>query len=244
MKLTKSYVPNLITSLNLLSGFLSILYASQGEFRIAALLIIAAAFFDLIDGLVARMMGVTSRFGVELDSLADVVSFGAAPSYIVYSSYFIVYGWYGIIISSLILVFGAFRLARFNVDLVNMSEKIDFKGLPIPISAITIAGMVLGFNENGNFSEPFSFLIFPLVILLAFLMVSKIRYNTFPKFSGSTIKLKIFYIIGLLAGLLLGFITRDKALFYIFISIVLFGMFRHLYYLIFTGKEKLKDNSN
>ncbi|MCK5087939.1 MAG: CDP-diacylglycerol--serine O-phosphatidyltransferase, partial [Melioribacteraceae bacterium] len=135
INLSRSLLPNSATALNLFSGFLSIIFASNNNFHLAALFIFIAAFFDLIDGLLARLTNSSSKFGVELDSLADVVSFGAAPSFLIYKSYLFQYDFIGILISSLILIFGAFRLARFNVQLENIKTKLDFNGLPIPVAA-------------------------------------------------------------------------------------------------------------
>ncbi len=91
LKISKSIIPNTATSLNVFSGFLSIIFASEGDFHLAALLIFIATFFDLIDGLLARLTKTASMFGVELDSLADVISFGVAPSFLIYKAYFIYY---------------------------------------------------------------------------------------------------------------------------------------------------------
>lgn len=86
-KITKSIIPNTATSLNVFSGFLAIIFASDGDFHLSALMIFIATFFDLIDGLLARLTKTASMFGVELDSLADVISFGVAPSFLIYKAY-------------------------------------------------------------------------------------------------------------------------------------------------------------
>ena len=98
--ISKSIIPNTATALNIVSGFLSLIFASQNDFHTAALFIFIAAFFDLIDGLLARLTKTASMFGVELDSLADVVSFGVAPAFLIYQSYLIKYDIWGIVISS------------------------------------------------------------------------------------------------------------------------------------------------
>ena len=103
----KSYIPNTITAMGLLSGFLSIIFTSEGDFHYAAIMIFVASVFDLIDGIAARLLKTSSQFGVDLDSLADVVSFGAAPSFLIYSFHFSNLGVIGIIISALPLIFGA-----------------------------------------------------------------------------------------------------------------------------------------
>lgn len=88
LKITPSVIPNLFTALNMFSGFLSIIYSSNENFVYAGWLIIVAAIFDTLDGLMARLTKSSSELGVELDSLSDVVSFGAAPSFLLYKTYF------------------------------------------------------------------------------------------------------------------------------------------------------------
>jgi CDP-diacylglycerol---serine O-phosphatidyltransferase len=233
-RITRSVIPNLFTAMNMFSGFLSIINASQGKYIYAAILIIIAAVFDALDGIMARLTKSSSELGVELDSLSDIVSFGAAPAYLIYSTFLHSFNAAGIVISSLLLICGGFRLARFNVQLVGF-DKDYFKGLPIPSSAITIAAFVLAYYENNNgFIKPYSDFIIPMVIVLSFLMVSKIRYDTVPKPSLKEIKRKPFAYLFILASIILLIITSGKALFYIFVFIILFGIFRHLYYRFFN----------
>src|SRR4030065_678458 len=126
-RLTPSVIPNLFTAINMFCGFLSILSASEGNFNYAAWLIYIAAIFDALDGMVARLTNSSSELGVELDSLSDIVSFGAAPAFILYKTYLYQFDVYGIIIASLPMIAGGFRLARFNVQLVGF-EKSFFIG--------------------------------------------------------------------------------------------------------------------
>ena len=148
LRITRSVIPNLFTATNMFCGFLSIIEAGTGNYNYAAWLIVVAALFDALDGLVARLTNSSSELGVELDSLSDIISFGAAPSFLLYSTYFYQYNTIGIILSSLPLITGGFRLARFNLQLVGF-EKSFFLGLPIPISALTITTFVLAFSNNG-----------------------------------------------------------------------------------------------
>lgn len=226
--LTKAIIPNSFTALNAFCGFLSIVFASQAEYDLAAYSIFSAAFFDAVDGIIARLVGTSSRFGVELDSLSDIVSFGAAPSLLIYFLYFSEFGWIGIIISSLVLLFGAFRLARFNVQLEDLSTKSDFKGLPIPIAALTLTSFVFAFHQNNTVPEPYSYFVIPLVVLVSLLMVSQIKYDTLPQIYKQSPVERIVTLLILLAGLFIVYITDGKALFYIFLSIVLFGIFRKM----------------
>ena len=148
LRITRSVIPNLFTATNMFCGFLSIITASNGNYNYAAWLIIVAAIFDALDGLVARLTNSSSELGVELDSLSDIVSFGAAPSFLIYATYLNKFDNVGIILSSLLLIAGGFRLARFNVQLVGF-EKSFFLGLPIPTAALTITSFVLAFYNDG-----------------------------------------------------------------------------------------------
>ena len=234
-RLTRSVVPNLFTAINMFCGFLSILSASDGNYNYAAWLIFIAAIFDALDGLVARLTNSSSELGVELDSLSDIVSFGAAPSFLLYKTYFYTFDIWGIIISSLPLIVGGFRLARFNIQLVGFSKSF-FLGLPIPTSALTLASFVLAFFNNG-YSKPISDFITPLVLVLSYLMISNIRYETIPKFTIAGIKEKPFHFIFLIAALLLIIYMNKRGLFLVFVILILIGIFRHIYKLI-TSRPK------
>jgi len=233
----KSTIPNTATSLNIFSGFLSIVLASEGNFHLAALFIFIATFFDLIDGLLARLTKTASPFGVELDSLADVVSFGVAPAFLVYQVYFIKYDFLGIVISSLVLIFGALRLARFNVQVEDIKIKQDFSGLPIPIAAITLASFILFYYNGVNIVKPFGAFLLPTIIVLSLLMVSKIRYNTLPKMKYLSLLSKIsIYLIAIILIVLIYF-TNGEAFFYMIIFHILFGIFRHIYFMLFSNSK-------
>ena len=235
-RFTPSIIPNLFTAMNMFCGFLSIVNTSQQRYFYAAWLIIIAAMFDMLDGLVARLTNSSSELGVELDSLSDVVSFGTAPALLIYSTYLIQYDVWGVLISSLLLIAGGFRLARFNVQLVGFDKKF-FKGLPIPTAAIALTSFILTFYKEGEgFSELYAQFIIPLVILLSLLMVSKIKYDTLPAISVSGFKEKPLTAIFLLLALIAMLITKGKALFYIFVIILLFGILRHVYYLLLRKK--------
>ena len=231
-RLTRSVVPNLFTAINMFCGFLSILSASDGNYNYAAWLIFTAAIFDALDGLVARLTNSSSELGVELDSLSDIVSFGAAPSFLLYKTYFYSFDIWGIIISSLPLIAGGFRLARFNIQLVGFAKSF-FLGLPIPASALTIASFVLAFFNNG-YPLPIADYITPFVIVLSYLMVSNIRYETIPKFSIKGIKEKPFHFIFLIAAILLVVFLYKRGLFLVFVLMIVIGIFRHLYRLIIS----------
>ena len=226
MKITRAVVPSLFTVLNAFCGFLSILNASQGRIEMAAWFIVLAGGFDTFDGIMARITRSSSQFGVELDSLADVVSFGAAPSFLVYQAYLGTLGSLGVIISSLPLVFGAIRLARFNVQLVGF-EKDHFKGLPIPAAAITICAYLLQYNtEIGGLNGWTHDGLTALVLVVSLLMVSKVRYDTLPKFSrrgfrAHPIRLSAFLIAGLIV-----LVSKGNLLFPVMAAFIGYGILR------------------
>jgi len=226
MKITRAVVPSLFTTLNIFSGFLSITYSSQGEFNLAAWFIILAAIFDALDGIMARITKSSSQFGVELDSLADVISFGAAPSFLVYQVYLHSLETWGIMISAMPLVFGAIRLARFNVQLVGF-DKEHFNGLPIPLQAITICSYVLQYCESATTNWTSGGLT-ALVIFLSLLMVSKVKYDTLPKLTRRKIRTNLWKIIGLLCGLIIIIISKGTLFFLCLLTYIVFGLIRSI----------------
>ncbi|MEW6088482.1 MAG: CDP-diacylglycerol--serine O-phosphatidyltransferase [bacterium] len=171
-------IPNLFTLGNLFSGFLSIICSLDGKFEMAAYYIILAAFFDGMDGRIARMTNSHSRFGVEFDSLSDLASFGMAPALLIYLYILRAYGKIGWMVAFLFVAGGALRLARFNV-LTDKAEKNFFTGLPIPSAATVVISYVLiaiRYNWSGHK------IILPIMmILISFLMVSNLRYFGFKE---------------------------------------------------------------
>ncbi len=235
-RLTASVIPNLFTSINMFCGYFSILSASEGNYSYAAWLIFAAGLFDALDGMVARLTNSASELGVELDSLSDIVSFGVAPSFLLYKTYFSGIETWGIILSSLPMIAGGFRLARFNIQLVGF-DKSFFLGLPIPSSALTIASFVLAFYNNG-FAEPYSSMIIPMICVLSYLMVSNIRYETIPRFTISGLKEKPFHFLFIAAAATLIIFTYKRGIFLTFVFMILIGIFRHLYHKILLLKKE------
>jgi len=168
-------LPNLITAGGIFAGFYVIVAASDGKYETAAWFILLAAIFDGLDGKVARLTGTASKFGVELDSLADVISFGVAPGVLLYSWALRPFGKLGWLAAFLYVICGALRLARFNVQ-VSTVESRRFIGLPIPAAACIVATCVLLFYELGGTGTIKMVSMVVLVFLLAFLMVSNIKY--------------------------------------------------------------------
>lgn len=235
--LSKAVIPNSFTALNVFCGFLSLIFASNAQYELAVIAIIAAAFFDLFDGMLARMVKSSSDFGVQLDSLSDIVSFGAAPSFLIYQVELYKYDVIGIIISSLPLVFGAFRLARFNSQIEDINVKADFKGLPIPVAALTIATYVYNFGKTGDMVMHNTYFLAALVLLVSFLMVSTVKYNALPKIFKFKLVYKILVMILIAVAITALYLTNGDLLFFFFISLVLFGIFRAIFYKISNTKE-------
>jgi CDP-diacylglycerol---serine O-phosphatidyltransferase len=179
-------LPNLVTTASLFAGFYSLVSTMNRDFSTAAIMIFVSAVCDGLDGKVARMTGTTSKFGVEYDSLADLVAFGVTPALMVYAWALRPYGRLGWVAAFLFVACGALRLARFNVQ-VNTVESKRFVGLPIPAAACMVAATVL-FLQHMNrlpldlLQAPFMFkrlALITLIYLLAFLMVSSFRYYSF-----------------------------------------------------------------
>jgi CDP-diacylglycerol---serine O-phosphatidyltransferase len=177
----KKHIPNLITSLNLTSGFVAIIYASGGNIVIASWLILAAMVFDFFDGFSSRMLDAYSDIGKELDSLADVVSFGVAPALIIYQL-LLRAPIENALIRNIILfvpaimpVCAALRLAKFNID---ETQKTSFKGLPTPASALAVISIIIAAHfSSSRILASFINSAAPLIIftiIISLLMVTRL----------------------------------------------------------------------
>jgi len=171
-------LPNLVTTGGLFAGFYGIVATMKGDYALAAWFILISAVFDALDGKVARLTGTSSRFGVEYDSLVDLVSFGVAPGLLMYSWALQSFGKFGWLAAFLYVVCGALRLARFNVQ-VNTVESRRFVGLPIPAAAGMVASCVLLFYHLGGTGTIKKISVLLLIYVLAYLMVSNHTYNSF-----------------------------------------------------------------
>ena len=228
-RVTRSVIPNLFTAMNMFAGFLSIVESSRENYMYAAWLIIIAAIFDALDGAVARFTKSSSELGVELDSLSDVISFGAAPAFLIYKTHLYSYEALGVLIAASLVLAGGFRLARFNVQLVGFNKNF-FTGLPIPISALTISSFIISyFKIPQGFASPYSEIIIPLILLLSLLMVSRIKYDTIPKPTKKDLKEKPIIFLLIIAGAITAIITEGKVIFFIFVLFILFCIFRYIF---------------
>ncbi|MFZ4858753.1 MAG: CDP-diacylglycerol--serine O-phosphatidyltransferase [Desulfuromonadaceae bacterium] len=171
-------LPNLITAASLFAGFYSMVATLNGNYKTAAIGIFISAICDGLDGKVARMTGTTSKFGIEFDSLADLVAFGVTPAFLMYAWALKPFGRLGWVAAFLFLICAALRLARFNVQVDTVESK-RFVGLPTPASACMVAATVLLFYHFGWPSSYKKLAILVLIYLLAFLNVSNFKYNSF-----------------------------------------------------------------
>jgi CDP-diacylglycerol--serine O-phosphatidyltransferase len=216
-------LPNLLTSLCLFSGFYSIISSIKGNYTLAAEAILLAAVFDGLDGRIARLTKTTSRFGVEYDSLSDLISFGVAPGILGFLWGLQGYGRLGWLAAFLYVATTALRLARFNtLSMAGSSSKAYFLGLPCPSAAAMVATSVLFCNYLGMQEQIHSPWILGMMYGVAFLMVSNIHYYSFKEMPW----LRQHPFSGLIIILLLLSVTAIEykiTLFAIFLTYILSG---------------------
>lgn len=213
-------LPNLVTTANMFFGFFAIIQAIKGEYLFASYAIVAAAFFDQLDGRVARMTHSTSQFGAEYDSLCDLVSFGVAPALLLYLWALHPFGRLGWVVSFLFAACGALRLARFNVQ-KNIVEKAYFQGLPVPMAAGIVASCVL-FVEDLQLDPVGSVPLLVMTALLAFVMVSNFRYRSFKDLDLKQRMPFSYLVLGVLL-LTVVVLRHEIMIFALFLSYALLG---------------------
>jgi CDP-diacylglycerol--serine O-phosphatidyltransferase len=246
-KLKIYFLPNLLTAGNLFCGFVALTkiveaHVELGDYsqiKVALAFILIACIFDLFDGRVARMGGHESPFGREFDSLADLISFGAAPAFLVHRvvlhdvlpDEYAEFGWF---IASIYLLCGAFRLARFNcLSAMNLpGAGKDFLGFPIPSAAGLVASLtllIIHFNEKEKSLGHWGYLLPVVLVFLSAMMVSEVRYPSFKSLGlrSTTTFLKVI-VAALFVGLIL--ILREKILYYVlplfFTAYLVYGFVR------------------
>ena len=240
-KVNRSIVPSFFTVGNMFCGFYSVISTFNGKITMAAWMIFAAAFFDAMDGKVARFTNSSSKFGVEYDSLADVISFGFAPSILMFEIYFKSLGIVGILISFFPLLFGSIRLARFNTQLKGL-DKEYFSGLPIPVAALTLSSSVIFLNYFYETYTKFPKLLLVLIGFISILMVSKIKYEIMPdlNFKGSIRdKLKVLILI---ISIIVVIIFPQQTIFPLMMLYIFLGIISWLVRLVSTNSS-LKEGT-
>ena len=195
----KKFLPSIFTLGNILCGFLALNNVVKGtpaSLISASWWIIIAAILDALDGKVARMTGTSSEFGVELDSIADVISFGVAPAVLIYNYMLYEAGEIGFILAFFYLAAGSIRLARFNTK-ATTSKKNFFTGMPIPSGAGILASYIL-FTENVWSGLANLDFVIVITFFASLAMVSRFKYNVFPHigFSTRSDKIRSFFFFG------------------------------------------------
>jgi len=244
----KIYVlPNLLTAGNLFCGFVALTkiveanidVGDYSQIKLALGFILLACIFDLFDGRVARMGGHESPFGREFDSLADLISFGAAPAFLVhrvvlhdvFGGDYQELGWF---IASIYLICGAFRLARFNcLSAMNApGAGKDFLGFPIPSAAGLVASLtlfIIKLNEKEKNLGHWAYLLPVVLVFLSAMMVSEVRY---PSFKSLGLRSTTTFLKVIIGAVFLGslFIFREKIIYYVlplfFTAYLLYGFIR------------------
>jgi len=241
------FLPNLLTAGNLFCGFVALTKiveadaASSNYFlqiKVALAFILLACIFDLFDGRVARMGGVDSPFGREFDSLADLISFGAAPAFLVHrivlKDVFVTHPEFGWFIASIYLICGAFRLARYNCLSALPESKTgkDFVGFPIPSAAALVASLTLfmmWWDEKEFAVGKWRYLLPVLLLFLSWMMVSQVKY---PSFKSLDLRATRTFTKTLVAILFVGSIVvlREKILVFVlptfFTAYLIYGFVR------------------
>jgi len=238
-------VPSFFTLVNMLCGFLALTQVLESAFVMACWLIVLAGFFDLLDGVMARLTDTDSPFGVHLDSLSDIVSFGIAPSFLIYGYVLNDFTPLGMIVAALPALCGAVRLARYNVTADDAGTE-TFEGLPIPGQAIAIVALILA-AENSAWGGLFALdslrVILPVVIVLAGLMVSSVRFDTIPMPTLSRVRARpqktAAYV---LAGVLIVGL-QERGLLLVLAVYLLHGVGRGLYQLVKALTTPAPDES-
>ena len=200
--------------------------------------------FDMLDGVIARLVRSTSEFGVELDSLCDAVSFGVAPSVMLYVVFFHEWLNWGLLISSLPALAGVLRLARFNVQLTSFEDKQYFRGMPIPAGAFTIVSYVIFTHQSGMLPEEWrpGMLTF-VTALTALAMVSTIKYDNLPRPTKQSIRQRPLIFLVFLSGVVVSLFTGGKAIFPFMMLYLIGGAIRHAIVTIRTPAGEEPDDT-
>lgn len=231
-------LPNLFTTGAMFAGFYAIISAINGRFETAAISIFVAMILDGLDGRVARMTNTQSEFGVQYDSLSDMVSFGVAPGIVMYIWAFGSLGKLGLFAAFVHTAGGALRLARFNTQ-VEVADKRYFQGLPSPAAAAILAGAIWISVDLGYEVESIKYLILILTISTGLLMVSNFRYSSFKEID---FKGRVPFMVAIIVMLGIGFVMAqaEKMLFFLALAYAISGPVITL--LALKNKRKSRKN--
>jgi CDP-diacylglycerol--serine O-phosphatidyltransferase len=244
LRKTMFVLPNLFTLSSIFCGFYAIVLSSgdagAAQMRTACVLIAFALFFDAIDGRVARLTRTQSEFGMELDSLADVVSFGAAPALLAYRYGLAQLGTLGIFVAFAFAACGAIRLARFNV-IAHREEGVMqfFLGLPIPLAAGVLVSVILASGAQPlPPQQAVSWCV--LMLVVSYLMVSNIRYRTFKKIGSRRVAFALALSVVSGFGLISRLYSPEMALATLFFSYVGLGLLEEVIFFRTRRRAEVK----
>lgn len=236
-------IPNFFTTMNIFCGFYAVIAVINENFVAASIAVLVAVIFDILDGKIARATKTTSRFGVEYDSLSDLISFGVAPAIMIYLWVLQSLGKIAWVAAFLFIVCGALRLARFNTQAgTNKTSDSNkyFVGLPIPAAAAMTAATVLFFNKLGLSAGDHKITILLMLYTLSFLMISTIRYNSF-KSSRHDWKIRFDVMVGAMLSLIFFVALPSIALFFMGLIYIISGPFAML---LGINKKKSGDTQH
>jgi len=238
-------LPNLFTTGALFAGYYSIIAGINGKFEIAAIAIFIAALLDGLDGRVARLTNTQSEFGEQYDSLSDLISFGLAPSLLMYNwslnsfaNVHPIMGKIAWLVAFVYAVSGALRLARFNVQ-IDTTDKAYFQGLPSPAAAALLSSFVWVAVDHDFSGESLRYVALIATLVTGLLMVSKFRYYSFKTLPFKE-SVPFVWILVLVFVFVLLAIAPAKVLFVVFLGYALFGILLTLTGLRKKRKEKTK----
>lgn len=230
-------LPNSLTLCGMFFGFYSVLAAIKGSYIHAAWAIIIASVFDGLDGWVARMTHSTTRFGIELDSLSDLVAFGVAPAVMIYKWALAPFGRIGFTVAFLFVACGALRLARYNVQMGSTESK-AFTGIPIPGAAGVIASLVLFYYEIWDGVPEKNIFILILTVFLSLLMVSTLRFHAVKEIDFT--RRKPFWILVAIVLVFAVIVIHPPVALFVFAMIYLIeGIIENMY--LYYRKRKIRE---
>lgn len=220
-------------------GFYAILVSFKGQYVYGAWAVLIALIFDGLDGWVARVTHSTTKFGIELDSLSDLVAFGVAPAVLIYSWGLRSFGRIGWGAAFLFVICGALRLARYNVQM-GSTESRAFTGMPIPGAASVIASLVLFYSEVWGSLTGKNYIVLFLSFLLAALMVSTLRYHGLKEISSKR-RMPFWLLVAVVATLVLIFMYPEIIIFIFSIGYMLWGVIESA--VVFRRKKRIGDTA-
>lgn len=230
-------LPNTITLCGMFAGFYAIISAINGNFLHSAWAIVIANIFDGLDGWIARLTNTTTRFGIELDSLSDLIAFGVAPSIMMYKWSLHHFGRIGWAVAFLFVACGALRLARFNIQTGSPGSK-AFKGMPIPGAATVLASIVIFYYEYWSGLPEKNILFLVLTFFLSILMVSTLRYHGLKEIDFKE-KKPFWVLIAFVFAIFILFVHPSTAIFVFAMLYLTWGIIENI--ILFIKKQRLKQ---